>query len=66
MKMIAFFFRHSRKAVLLSVVAGVLSGACNAALLAVINAVLKNNGPAWGMLWIFVALCAFLPVTRFS
>lgn len=66
MKMIAFFFRHSRKAVLLSVVAGVLSGACNAALLAVINAVLKNNGPASGMLWIFVALCAFLPVTRFS
>ncbi|HEX7288660.1 MAG TPA: cyclic peptide export ABC transporter [Candidatus Angelobacter sp.] len=66
MKMIAFFFRHSRKAVLLSVVAGVFSGACNAALLAVINAVLKNNGPASALMWSFVGLCTFLPVTRFS
>lgn len=66
MKVIAFFFRHSRKAVLLSVIAGILSGACNAALLAVINAVLRTSAPTSKLMWSFIALCALLPVTRFS
>jgi putative ATP-binding cassette transporter len=66
MKMVAFFFRHSRRAVLLSVVAGILSGACTAALLAVINAVLRTSAPTSALMWSFVVLCALLPVTRFS
>src|SRR6185312_16743711 len=66
MKIIAFFFKHSRKAVILSVIAGVLSGVCNAALLAVINAAIKGNGRTTGLLWSFIALCAVLPLTRFT
>ena len=66
MKIIAFFFRHSRRAVVLSIIAGIGSGICNAALLAVINAVVKKNMPAAALVWIFAGLCALLPVTRFS
>jgi putative pyoverdin transport system ATP-binding/permease protein len=65
MKMIAFFFKHSRKTVILSIIAGIFSGACNAALLAVINAVVKN-GHSSALFWIFVGLCALLPLTRFT
>lgn len=66
MKIILFFFRHSRKAVLLSIIAGIGSGVCNAALLGVINAVLKRNGAASAFLWTFAALCILLPFTRFT
>src|SRR6476469_1500316 len=66
MKIIAFFFRHSRRAVLLSVLAGMFSGVCNAALLAVINSVIKRNGATSALLWTFGGLCALLPVARFS
>lgn len=65
MGMIAYFFRHSRNTVSTSVVAGMVSGACNVALLAVINAVVKAHGPTTALLWGFVALCVLLPVTRF-
>ena len=49
MNIIAFFLRHSRKIVLLSIAAGALSGMCNAALLAVINSVLKTRTPSWAI-----------------
>src|SRR5947209_2259967 len=65
MKIIAFFFKHSPKAVLWSVLAGIVSGACNAALLAVISAVVKRNGSTSLLLWSFVGLCVLLPMTRF-
>lgn len=66
MKIIAFFLRHSRKIVFLSVAAGGLSGMCNAALLAVINSVLKTGKPGWGLVWSFVGLCMLLPFARFT
>ena len=66
MKIISFFFSHSRKAVLLSVFAGIISGACNAALLAVINSVLKTGGSTAALLWSFAGFCVLLPVTRFT
>ena len=66
MKMIAFFLKYSRKAVLFSVVAGICSGVCNAALLGLINATVKRNGPTQELLWSFIALCVLLPVTRFG
>src|SRR5271170_639257 len=65
MRIVIFFLQHSRKIVLLSVSAGIVSGACSAALLAVLNAGLKRNGPATLLLWSFIGLCALLPVTRF-
>src|ERR1700683_178145 len=66
MKIIAFFLRHSRKIVYLSIAAGALSGMCNAALLAVINSALKTKTPGWGLVWIFVGLCMLLPFARFT
>jgi putative pyoverdin transport system ATP-binding/permease protein len=66
MKMLAFFFNHSRKVMLFSVIAGFCSGVCNAALLSVINAVVKRNGPTTTLLWSFGGLCVFLPIARFT
>lgn len=66
MNIIAFFLRHSRKVVFLSVAAGALSGMCNAALLAVINSVLKAKTPGWVLIWSFVGLCVLLPFARFA
>ena len=42
------------------------SGACNAALLSVINAVVKRNGLTTGLLWSFGGLCVFLPIARIT
>ena len=66
MKIIGFFLRHSPRIVLLSVAAGIFSGICNAALLAIINAALKTRTPTWGLIWSFVGLCALLPFARFT
>lgn len=66
MRIIAFFLRHSRKAVFLSMITGLFSGICNAALLGVINAELKAGHPTRLLLWSFGGLCVLLPLTRFS
>jgi len=49
------------------VVAGALSGLCNAAFLVIINAVLKDfsHRPS-NLVWGFVALCVLLPLSRFA
>jgi putative pyoverdin transport system ATP-binding/permease protein len=65
MKIIAFFFEHSRKAILLSASAGVVSGIANAALLAMINIVLKPGKPLPWVVWTFGGLCVLLPLARF-
>lgn len=66
MKIILFFLKHSRKAVIISMIAGIFSGACNAALLAVINLALKNRGPSTTLIGMFGALCLMLPLARFT
>jgi len=66
MKLLAFFFQHSRKAVLLSMAAGLFSGVCNAALLAVINGALRGGRPTAALLWGFAGLCVLLPAARFT
>ncbi|HEX3558585.1 MAG TPA: cyclic peptide export ABC transporter [Pyrinomonadaceae bacterium] len=66
MKIVAFLIKYSRATLILAVVAGVISGASNTGLLAVINAALRRNGPGMTtLLWLFVGLCILLPVTRF-
>jgi putative pyoverdin transport system ATP-binding/permease protein len=66
MKIILFFLQHSRRAVLLSIMAGVFSGICNAALLAAINSALKAGHPTAVLMWSFAGLCVLLPFARFS
>jgi putative ATP-binding cassette transporter len=65
MKIIAFFFEHSRKAILLSASAGVVSGIANAALLAMINIAVKPGKPLLWVVWTFGGLCVLLPLARF-
>jgi putative ATP-binding cassette transporter len=66
MKIIGFLIKYSRTAVILAIIAGVISGASNTGLLAVINAVLKHDGFSMTtLLYVFIGLCVLLPVTRF-
>ena len=50
----------------MSLIAGIFSGACNAALLAVINMGLKNTHTSRNVIWAFVGLCLLLPLTRYT
>jgi putative pyoverdin transport system ATP-binding/permease protein len=65
-KITAFFLRHSSGLVLVSIAAGLLSGACNAALLAVINSALRATIPSRGLIACFAGLCVLLPFARFA
>lgn len=66
MKLLSFLVKYSRRTVILAIVAGVISGACNTGLLAIINAALGNRANSRAtLIWSFVALCLFLPLTRF-
>lgn len=67
MGLITFLVRHSRGSVILAVTAGVISGVCNAGLLALFNSSLTNGGYSKAALvWSFTGLCLFLPATRFA
>ena len=65
MNLIAFFLKHSRKTVAWSLVASAVSGACNAALLALINRLLNMNRPASALILGFAALCLILLLSRY-
>ena len=67
MKLFLFFLHYSRRATILAIIAGIISGATSTGMLAVINASLRRNGPSTGtLIWIFVALCLLLPLARFT
>ena len=66
MKLASFLLRYSPSTVALAVVAGIISGITNAALLAIFNIALKGEGHVTSnLIWAFVALCLFLPLSRF-
>ncbi|HEX5735296.1 MAG TPA: cyclic peptide export ABC transporter [Blastocatellia bacterium] len=66
MKLIKFLARNSRKIIVMAVIAGIIAGACNTALLALISASFADSGSTGTRLaWAFAALCLLLPVTRF-
>lgn len=59
MNLLRFFFRGSRAMMISTFGAALLSGACNAGLIAMVNTVLAVQGsPAVWMLWAFIALGA--------
>lgn len=66
MNLVKFFLQHSRRSVAWSLVAGILSGACNAALLAVISSILRRRGGSPFLVWSFVGLCVLLPISRYT
>ncbi|HEV2145778.1 MAG TPA: cyclic peptide export ABC transporter [Longimicrobiaceae bacterium] len=66
MKLLSLLLGHSRGVMLLALLAGVVSGAANAGLLALINTALHQDRP-WTdprLVGGFVGLCLSLPVTR--
>jgi putative pyoverdin transport system ATP-binding/permease protein len=65
MKIIYFMMRYSRRLLVLAVVAGIISGAANTALLAVINNALnKTHSQGMTLALVFVGLCLVVPLTR--
>lgn len=67
MKILSFLVRYSPASVGIAVITGVISGASNAAMLALFNSILQKDTGAQGsgLLWAFIALCIFLPLTRY-
>jgi putative ATP-binding cassette transporter len=65
MKIIYFMMQYSRRLLVLAVLAGIISGAANTALLADINAALNNTEYQKSTLaLIFIGLCLLVPLTR--
>lgn len=65
MKIIYFMMQYSRRLLVLAVLAGIISGAANTALLAVINAALNSTQTRTSTLALtFVGLCLLVPLTR--
>src|SRR2546423_8091402 len=64
MKFITFLLKYSPRTVALAIVAGIISGVTNVALLAVVNSVLGNYRVSLPLVLEFAALCLLLPVTR--
>lgn len=65
MRLISFFLGYSRRALILAALTGLLSGACNTALIALINSSLKNgNFLSTRMLLYFGGLVLLLPFAR--
>ena len=67
MKLLSFLIKYAPGSVVLAVVFGIISGASNAAMLALFNAVLRGEGISrTTLIWSFIALCVFLPLTRYA
>jgi len=67
MKIILFIKQYSRRFLALAIVTGIISGAANTAMLAVINAALNRNSyPASTLALIFIGLCLIVPLMRIA
>ncbi|HKV35214.1 MAG TPA: cyclic peptide export ABC transporter [Pyrinomonadaceae bacterium] len=66
MKIINFLMRYSRRYLVLAVVAGIISGAANTGLLAIINAVLNSQAAKEQLAVAFIGLCVLVPVARIA
>jgi putative ATP-binding cassette transporter len=65
MKIIYFLLRYSPRLMVLAILAGIISGASNTGLLALINAILTGSELSTATLaWGFVALCVLVGVSR--
>lgn len=66
MSSLAYLVRQSPRLLIFAVAAGLLSGASNVGLLAVINNTLNRQGPpSRALIWSFVAIGVFFVATRF-
>ncbi|MGK3964942.1 cyclic peptide export ABC transporter [Sorangium sp. So ce118] len=63
MKLLSFVAGYSRRILVLAILAGALCGACNTALLVLINRSLQGERGA--VMWSFAAVCSLLPLARY-
>ena len=67
MKIISVLLSYSRRTVILAILGGIVTGACNAALLAIVHRALTAGREASPeLLWGFIALWVLLPVVRIA
>ena len=67
MKLIRILLSYSRRTVVLAIIGGVINGACNAALLAIVHGGLTAGREASPkLLWGFIALWIVLPISRIA
>lgn len=64
MELINFLLKYSRRDLAISLIAGIMSGACNAGLLALLNAAIKHGIVNKERSIAFILLCFFLPLSR--
>src|SRR6476659_9251957 len=66
MKLIRFFLRYSFRTVMIALLAGLISGACTTAVIALLNSSLRNGRfLSTRTILTFVALLLILPIARF-
>lgn len=67
MKLMSFLLNYSKRTVILAIIAGVVSGASNTGLLALMNRALHGDAASRGtLLWAFIGLCALVPLARIA
>jgi putative ATP-binding cassette transporter len=66
MKIIRFLLRFSKGTAGLAIVAGAISGASSALLLALVSSLLTARVPPAARLWTFVAVCLLVPASRIA
>jgi len=67
MKVISVLLSYSRRTIILAVFGGIVTGACNAAMLAIIHGALTSGREASpNLLWGFIALWIILPISRIA
>lgn len=66
MKILYFLMQHSRRLLVLAVLAGVISGAANTGLLAIINSALNNEATKTALGLTFAGLCLVVPLSRIA
>lgn len=67
MKVISVLLSYSRRTIILAVFGGIITGGCNAAMLAIIHGALTAGRQASpNLLWGFIALWIILPISRIA
>lgn len=67
MKILSVLLSYSRRTVIFAIFGGIITGACNAALLAIIHRALSaGRGASSNLMWGFIALWIILPISRIA
>jgi putative ATP-binding cassette transporter len=66
MKILYFLMQHSRRFLVLAILAGIVSGAANTGLLAIINSALNNASTKTALALTFAGLCLLVPLSRIA